>query len=227
MSLRYMITSNIEPELTSLETKLSEEIANDRKEVDIRQKRIAKNETLLRAVRGALGATSSAIRSNGYGSKSELIREAIQHVTKPRFAQKDIEAEMTRANSELPIDRDRVRSVLWNFAKKGEFIKQVTKGNNRQVAEFEKLAVNPNGVKPSASQRTAITHEPETMPERVVALLTGAQPMTAKEMTTKYESLGWQPAANGNLYSTVLQCAYYLSKKGRLLNNRGKYSIPA
>lgn len=214
--------------MTSLETKLSEEIANDRKEVDIRQKRIAKNETLLRAVRGALGATNSAIRSNGYGSKAELIREAIQQVTKPRFAQKDIEAEMTRANPELPIDRDRVRSVLWSFAKKGEFIKQVTKGNNRQVAEFEKLAVNPDGAKLSPSQRTTLAQEPKTMPERIVALLTGApQPMTAKEMTAKYESLGWQAAPNGNLYSTLLQCAYYLSQKGRLLNNRGKYSIPA
>jgi Arc/MetJ-type ribon-helix-helix transcriptional regulator len=223
-----MSVSSIEPELTSLETKLSEEIANDRKEVDVRQKRIAKNETLLRAVRGALGATSSATRSNGYGSKSELIRDAIQQVMKPRFAQKDIEAEITRANPELSIDRDRVRSFLWNFAKKGEFIKQVTKGNNRQVAEFEKLAVNLNGVKPSTSQRTAITHEPETMPERVVALLSAAsKPMTAREMTSQYESLGWQPAPNGDLYNTLLQCAYYLSKKDRLLNNRGKYSIPA
>ena len=223
-----MVTSNIEPELTILETKLSEEIANDRKEVDIRQKRIAKNETLLRAVRGALGSNSASVRTNGYGSKAEIIRDAIQQVTKPRFNQKDIEVEMKRTNPELQIDRGRVRSVLWNLSKKGEFIKTIQKGNNRQAAEFEKLAVNPNGVKPSASQRTALTHEPKTMPERIVALLTGApQPMTAKEMTVKYESLGWQAAPNGNLYSTLLQCAYYLSQKGRLLNNRGKYSVPA
>lgn len=222
-----MTVSNIEPELTSLETKLSEEIANDRKEVDFRQKRITKNESLLRAVRSALGATSSSIRSNGYGSKSGFIREAIEQVTKLRFNQNDIEAEMKRANPELQIDRDRVRSVLWNLAnEKCELIKQVTKGNNRQVAEFEKLAVNPNGTKPPTSQRTALTHEPETMPERIVALLTNAlHPMTAREMAAKYESLGWQPVPNGDLYSTVLQCAYYLSKKGRLHNNRGKYSI--
>lgn len=223
-----MSVSNIEPELTSLDTKLAEEIANDRKEVDFRQKRIAKNESLLRAVRSALGATGSSTRLNGYGSKSEIIREAIQQVTKPRFTQNDIEVEMKRTNPELHIDRDRVRSVLWTLAKeKCELIKQVTKGNNRQVAEYEKLAVNPNGIKPTTSQRTVLTHEPATMPERIVALLTGApQPMTAREMTTKYESLGWQPAPNGDLYSTVLQCAYYLSKKGRLINNRGKYSIP-
>jgi hypothetical protein len=223
-----LIKSNIEPELTSLETKLSEEITNDRKEVDVRQKRITKNESLLRAVRSALGANSASARTNGYGSKAEIIRDAIQQVTKPRFTQKDIEAEMTRANPELQIDSNRVRSVLWSLSKKGAFIKTIQKGNNRQAAEFEKLAVSHNDVKLSASQRTDLTREPETMPERIVALLTGApQPMTAKQITVKYESLGWQAAPNGNLYSTVIQCAYYLSQKGRLLNNRGKYSIPA
>jgi metal-responsive CopG/Arc/MetJ family transcriptional regulator len=223
-----MSATNIEPELNSLETKLAEEIANDRKEVDFRQKRITKNESLLRAVRSALGANSASTKANGYSSKSEIIRDAIQQVTKSRFTQNDIEAEMTRAYPEIKIDHERVRSVLWTLAnKKNYLVKQVTKGNNRQAAEFEKLAINPNGVKLAASQRTVLTREPETMPEKIVALLTGApQPMTAKQMTDKYESLGWQAAPNGNLYSTVLQCAYYLSKKGRLLNNRGKYSIP-
>jgi Arc/MetJ-type ribon-helix-helix transcriptional regulator len=222
------ITSNIEPELTSLEIKLSEEIVNDRKEVDVRQKRITKNESLLRAVRSALGANNGSTKINGYGSKSEMIREAIQQMTKPRFTQKDIESEMIRVYPEIKIDHDRVRSVLWNLANKNhDLVKQVTKGNNSQVAEFQKLANSPNSVKLPASQRTDLKHEPETMPDKIVALLTASpQPMTAREMTSKYESLGWQPAPNGNLYSTVLQCAYYLGKKGRLLNNRGKYSIP-
>jgi len=225
-----MNVSNIEPELTSLETKLSDEIANDRKEVEIRQKRIAKNDALLRAVKSALGAaTGSSIKANGYGSKTEIIYEAIQQLTKPRFTQKDIEAEMKLTNPDLQIDRERVRSVLWTLAnKKHELVKQVTKGNNRQVAEFEKLSNQANGIKTSPSQRIVLTNEPETMPEKIVALLTDAhKPMTAREMVVKYEALGWQPAPNGDLYSTVLQCAYYLSKKGRLLNNRGKYSIPA
>jgi hypothetical protein len=47
-----MQTSNIQPELNSLLTKLTAEIETDQKEIKIRQKRIKANEVLLDAVRG-------------------------------------------------------------------------------------------------------------------------------------------------------------------------------
>ena len=140
-----MTTSNIEPELNSLLTKLEVEIANDRKEIDIRAKRIKKNELLLKAVRGSLGVSNPSNKETGYGTKSETVRAAILQMTKPRFTADDIVTEIKRANPDIPINRDRIKSALWTLQEKKELIKQVRPGNNRQPAEFEKLPVSGNG----------------------------------------------------------------------------------
>jgi hypothetical protein len=69
---------------------------------------------------------------------------------------------------------------------------------------------------------------PETMPERVFAILKDAPgPLTPKEMTDRYTAFGWPPPKNGKTYSVLLSCAYYLSKRGRLKNNDGRYSMNA
>ena len=60
-----MNTSNIEPELNSLLTKLTAEIETDQKEIKIRQKRIKANEILLDAVRGSLGVSNPENKTNG------------------------------------------------------------------------------------------------------------------------------------------------------------------
>jgi hypothetical protein len=141
-----MTTSNIEPELNSLLSKLEVEIANDQKEIDVRSKRIKKNELLLKAVRGSLGVSNPSNKVTSYGTKAETVKLAIPQMTKPRFTADDIASEMKRANPDMQINRDRIKSVLWTLAnEKKELIKQVTQGNNRQPAEFEKLSSPANG----------------------------------------------------------------------------------
>lgn len=143
-----METSSIAPELNSLLNKLTVEIETDQKEIEIRQKRIKKNEVLLHAVKGSLGVSNTSSRANDYGTKNDTLRSAIQQMTKQRFTSNDIEEEIKRINPEMPINGRWLRTALWTFAKvKHELIKQVVEGNNRQPAEFEKLASQSNGVK--------------------------------------------------------------------------------
>jgi hypothetical protein len=147
MSSVDMTTSNIEPELNSLLNKLTVEIESDQKEIEIRKKRIEKNEVLLRAVRGSLGVTNASKESTGYGTKAETVKLAIQQIQKPRFTQDDVEAEIKRVNPNMVINRNRIRATLWTLQDRNELIRQVRAGSNRQPAEFEKLASQANGVK--------------------------------------------------------------------------------
>ena len=55
-TIETMPDTNIEPELTSLRTKLTVEIDKDKKEIECLKKRMNKNEVLLEAVKGALAA---------------------------------------------------------------------------------------------------------------------------------------------------------------------------
>ena len=221
-----MGTSSIQPELDSLEIKLSDEIANDRKQVDFLQKRISKNDTLLRAVRSA---RSSAVGHSDMASGSSIIREAVQHIAKPRFTQGDVEIEINKINPEFKIRPDRVRTVLWSVANKknGGLLKVVTKGNNKQAAVYEKLENQANGHAAQSPETLTLTSEPTTMPERIAAILKGSPPLNARQITAKYETLNWSPAPNGNLYVSLLQCAYYMGKTGKLVKTgRGRYSLP-
>ena len=62
-------SANIEPELTSLRTKLAIEIENDTKQMEVIKKRIIKNTTLLNAVKGSLGMVRPETKATGYGSR--------------------------------------------------------------------------------------------------------------------------------------------------------------
>ncbi len=79
----------------------------------------------------------------------------------------------------------------------------------------------PFGVVPKNTTAT-----PKTMADRIFAILReSGKAMSPTEMTKRYTELGWPPPPNGKLYSALLSCAYYLSKKDRLKNDGGSYSI--
>ena len=107
---------DIEAELLSLRSKLSMEIENNVKQIEILKKKISKDEILLQAVKGRLGANAVAVNSKGYGAKLGIIRDAISRLPKQRFTQSDLEAEMMRVNAEVEINRNRIRSALWMMA---------------------------------------------------------------------------------------------------------------
>ena len=151
--------NDIDAGLDSLSRKLCDQIDSDNTQIAFLEKRIEKNNDLLKVVRSRLGAVSPAIKATGYGSKSDTIRNAIMQIAKPRFSQNDVEFEIKRLNPNMIIKRDRIRSALWTLQDKGELIKQVEKGNNRQPAEFEKLASSTNGVK--MPQRSSTPPRPQ------------------------------------------------------------------
>jgi Arc/MetJ-type ribon-helix-helix transcriptional regulator len=133
-----MSTENIEPELTSLRTKLAVEIENDQKEIEIRKRRIEKNTALLHAVRGSLSTLHLDSTTAGYGSKAEMIRDAIRRLPNQRFTQDDVEAEIKRSNPEIELNRNRIRAAIWTLCNKHKTIKLITKGSRRKPAEFER-----------------------------------------------------------------------------------------
>ena len=136
-----MQNSNIEPELNSLISKLAVAIENDSKEMENCKKRIEKNEYLLRAAKGSLGALHPEKSVSEYGSKRETILDAINEFSKQQFTQDDIEIEVKRINPDMEINRNRIRSALWTLANHGK-IKQIRKGNNQEPALYEKNEAN-------------------------------------------------------------------------------------
>ncbi len=127
---------SIEPDLTSLQTKLITVIENDRKIRDDSDKRIKKNEELLRAVRGALSGSGDA---QGYGAKSANLLTAIDKISKPRFGMADVETVLNALGT--PFKKTVLRTGLWTLADKGK-IKVVRKGTNSSPAEYEKSSNN-------------------------------------------------------------------------------------
>jgi Arc/MetJ-type ribon-helix-helix transcriptional regulator len=142
-----MINSNIEPELNSLRSKLVVEIENDTKQIEILKKRITKNEELLHAVKGSLGALNPIGKPSGYGSKSETIREAIESIQSRKFTQTEVEEAIRKLNPDMIINRNRIRAALWTLQDRKEMISVSRKGNNNQPAEYEKLDNASNGTK--------------------------------------------------------------------------------
>jgi Arc/MetJ-type ribon-helix-helix transcriptional regulator len=166
-----MSTSNIEPELNSLLTKLTAEIDTDQRDIKILQKRIKANEVLLDAVRGSLGVSNADKKSSGYGNQSEIVRNAIRQLTKQRFTADDIADEINRINPDTQIKRDRIKQVLWSLAnEKHELIKQVREGNNRQPSEFEKLPGQTNGELNPPKAIASRMPPPRKVPQRPIPL---------------------------------------------------------
>jgi hypothetical protein len=127
----------------SLLAKLESEIADDQKEIKIREKRMKENEALVKALRSKLGISGGSGTESGYGNKSQAVRTAIANVSKPRFTQYDVEEEIKRLNPSITVSMSRIKSVLWSLDDKKELVRRVRDGNNRgQVAEFEKLVVS-------------------------------------------------------------------------------------
>ncbi len=136
---------SIEPELQSLRVKLESKIEKNTKQIEILKKENIVDEALLQNVKRSLGALHPEIKSTSYGSKSETIRDAINSIPKARFTQTDVEDAIKNLNPDMVIKRDRIRLALWTLQDREELIKQVTPGNNRQVAEYEKLSSPKNG----------------------------------------------------------------------------------
>lgn len=147
-----MHNSSIEPELNSLISKLTIAIENDQKELDNCKKRIEKNEHLLRAAKGSLGALHPEKGDSEYGSKRETILDAIKQFPKQQFTQDDIEGEVQRINPEMEINRSRIRSALWTLASNNK-IKTVRKGNAQEPALYEKIEAPANKILPAPKWR--------------------------------------------------------------------------
>ena len=132
-----MTTSNLEPELNSLKTKLAIEIENDLKQVEFLKKRVEKNQALLAAIRGSLNVSSPDAPATGYGAKSEMIQNAIRAL-KAQFTQDDVESEIHRTNPSMEINRNRIRAALWTLSSKYKKIKVISKGTSLKAAVYEK-----------------------------------------------------------------------------------------
>src|ERR1017187_8985304 len=62
----------------------------------------------------------------------------------------------------------------------------------------------------ATNRQTQFVITPETMPDRVIAILKSASgPLTPKQMAEHYASLGWPAPKNGKLYTALLSSAYY------------------
>jgi hypothetical protein len=169
-----MNSSNIEPELNSLHSKLQVEIERDSKEIETLKKRIEKNEALLRAVKNSLSIRQPA----EYGSKSEIIREAINRYPKAQFTQADIEEEIKRSAQGAEINRARVRAHLWGMAGRGK-IKVVRKGTNKEPALYEKSESNNHSKRPPDQSK----------PQTIKDLIPRTTPITAHELE---ETVRWK-----------------------------------
>lgn len=167
-----MNNSNIEPELNSLRSKLVVEIENDTKQIEVLKKRITKNEELLHAVKGSLGALNPISKPSGYGSKSETIREAIESIQSRKFTQTDVEEAIRKLNPDMIINRNRIRAALWTLQDRKELISVSRKGNNNQPAEYEKLvaANHQNGELNPPLAISSRVPPPRRLPQRPIPL---------------------------------------------------------
>jgi len=134
--------TNLTQDLDSLIGKLSNEISADLKEVEFRNNRIQKNEVLRKALRAAVSANKPS-DAGEYGAKAKIIKDAISRVSLAKFTQLDVEKEISKANPNAEINHDRIRTMLWTMGRDKKVIRQVSKGNNTQPAEFEFVRHEP------------------------------------------------------------------------------------
>lgn len=132
-----MSASAIQPELVSLQSKLAGEIAKDVREYELIAKRIEKNRELLHAVNASLGVMLA--QATGHSTMTDTIRAAIKALPTPTFTPTDVDQSLTQHFPTIKIDKESVRSALWNMMKRGE-IRCIRKGNNRLAAQYERSA---------------------------------------------------------------------------------------
>ncbi len=151
-----METITIEPELVSLKSKLSAKIESAAKQIEFLKREMTANEAMLQSVKRSLGLLHPESKQTGYGSKRETIRDAIKSIHKSKFTQTDVEEAIKQLNPDMPINRNRLRSALWNMQRRKDLIRQVTPGNNRQVAVYEKLPSSNNALNGLSSGNEAM-----------------------------------------------------------------------
>jgi len=133
-----MDDATLESDLSSLRARLTSEIESDNKQIEVLKRRIEKHQVLLNAVRGSLGVMRTVVEPEGYGSKAEMIREAIKRLP-PHFTQDDVERQLRSLYPAMEINRNRVRASLWTSATKENGIRVTAKGNNHSPAIYEKI----------------------------------------------------------------------------------------
>lgn len=153
MQLEY--SSNLEPELQSLRTKLADEIDRDSKQVEFLKRRIEKNSALLTAIKGSLSVVKPTADTEKYGGKVEAIQEAINSITEETFTQEDVEAAVQKLNPAANIELKVIRTALWNMAQKKQ-INLIRKGSNTAPAIY---------AKPGALVRFPRRDQPSLIPE--------------------------------------------------------------
>jgi hypothetical protein len=133
-----MATNSIEPELSGLLTKLTAEIEQDRQEMELRAKRIQKNEDLLKAIKGRL-STAGQSSNPDYGARTDAVMTAINQMPKTEFIQKDVEEAINKLNLSVSYDKQSIRNALWSMANVTHKIRLVRKGSPKEPAVYGKL----------------------------------------------------------------------------------------
>ena len=123
----------LQPKLVGLQAELLEMIEADERALELLRKRAQKNRELLNAVNGSLNAFAAKV--TGSGKLTDTVREVVRSLA-PRFTPIDVEHALTAKFPTVPLDKNGLRTVLWNMTKRGE-IKCTRKGTNRLPAEYE------------------------------------------------------------------------------------------
>lgn len=117
------------------------------KEIKAIQKELKGDDELIRVLRSRLGVASSPQKTSGYGSKAEILRQAIKQVTLTCFTRFDIEKEINRINPDMEVDESWINTALWSLNKHGKLIKTVVSGSSQNAAQYEKLPANAAEIK--------------------------------------------------------------------------------
>ena len=230
----------IQSEAASLFKKVFADIANERTEIakhrdaaEAGEKRIKKKEVLLQALKGELSSAGHSVILTGYGTKSETVKTAIGQMVKPHFTQTDIEDEIKRINPDAPVNRNRVRATLWTLQHRGETIKLVSKGNNRQPAVYERLSspqTRSNGTNESSSldvripedfKRVEVTESGRrpygTSGETILSILKAAngKPVKMKQVVS----------LSGCAYGTTARLLRKFEKEKKVRRNKGQWAL--
>lgn len=235
-----MQETTIQSEAASLFNKVAAEIANERAEIikhqdaiEAGEKRIKKKEVLQQALKGVLSSAGHSIMLTGYGTKSEIVKTAINQMVKPHFTQTDIEDEIKRINPDAPFNRNRVRATLWTLQHRGETIKLVSKGNNRRPAVYEKLS----GPQPRANSTNESPSLDVRIPEdfkRIEVTESGRRPYgtSGETILSVLKAANGKPlkmkqvvALSGCAYGTASRLLRGFEKDKKVRRDKGQWAL--
>lgn len=133
------MNNEIQPELVSLRTKLAASIEQAEKKRDLLSKQIEKDRALLHAINSSLSVKVS--EATGPGGLAGAVRAVVKSIDSRQFSPVDIEHEVLRQFPAVPINKQGIRTALWNMLGRGE-LRPVRKGNNQQPALYERIEEN-------------------------------------------------------------------------------------